>query len=74
MMKTTRESKVKFVVCCGCGKLHVRKNPTTCWCGRQWTQVLEVSSEIDRCKKCLRSSAANWSSGDVQVLDLDSTV
>ena len=71
MIKNTRENKVKFVVCAsgGVGMLHVRKNPTTCWCGRQWTQVVEGSPEIDRCRKCLRSLAASWSSGDVQVLD-----
>ena len=33
MKKNTREDKVKFVVCAGgeVGKLHVRKNHTTCW-------------------------------------------
>ena len=71
MKKNTREDKAKFVVCAAgeVGKLHVRKNHTTSWCGRQWTRVVEGSPEIDRCRKCLKSLAASWSSGDVQVLD-----
>ena len=57
MFKNTRENKVEFVVCAGggAGKLHIRKNHTTCWCGRQWTQVVDGSPDIDRCRKCLRS-------------------
>ena len=71
MFKNARENKVEFVlcVCGGAGKLHIRKNRTTCWCGRQWTQVVDGSPDVDRCRKCLRSLAARWSSGDVQVLD-----
>ena len=71
MFKNTRENKVEFVLCAGggAGKLHIRKNHTICWCGRQWTQVVDGSPDIDRCRKCLRSLAARWSSGDVQVLD-----
>ena len=40
-MKNTREDRVK---CAGggAGKLHVKKNHSTCWCGRQWTQVVGV--------------------------------
>ena len=40
MLKAVRETKVKFVLCAdsGLGKLHIRKNGTTCWCGRQWSQ------------------------------------
>ena len=44
MFKNTRENKVEFVLCAGgAGKLHIRKNHTTCWCGRQWTQVVDGS-------------------------------
>ena len=52
MLKTVRE---KFVLCAesGLGKLHIMKNGTMCWRGRQWCEgVLE---ESDRCRKC-RSS------------------
>ena len=68
MFKNTRENKVEFVLCVGggAGKLHIRKNHTTCWCGRQWTQVVDGSPDIDRCRKCLRSLASRWWSGDVQ--------
>ena len=43
MFKNTRENKVEFVLCAGggAGKLHIRKNRTICWCGRQWTQVVD---------------------------------
>ena len=53
MFKNTRENKVEFVLCAGggAGKLHIRKNRTTCWCGRQWTQVVDGSPDIDRCRK-----------------------
>ena len=45
MLKAVRETKVKFVLCAdsGLGKLHIRKNGTTCWCGRQWSH--SVSDE-----------------------------
>ena len=72
MLKTVRETKVKFVLCAesGTGKLHIRKNDTTCWCGRQWFQdVVEDCPDEDRSRKCLRSLALSWTSGDVQTLD-----
>ena len=72
MMKRAREGKVKFVLCTenGFGKLHIKKNDTVCWCGRQWTQrVWEECPETDRCRWCLRASAASWCIGEVQVLD-----
>ena len=72
MMKTAREGRVKFVLCAesGFGKLHIKKNDTVCWCGRQWSQqVEEECPETVRCKRCLRALAASWSNGEVQVLD-----
>ena len=72
MMKTAREGRVKFVLCTesGFGKLHIKKNDTVCWCGRQWSQqVEEECPETVRCKRCLRALAASWSNGEVQVLD-----
>ena len=39
-LKTLRERKVKLVLCAesGLGKLHIMKNGTTCWRGRQWSR------------------------------------
>ena len=37
VLKAVRETKVKLVLCAdsGFGKLHIKKNGTTCWCGRR---------------------------------------
>ena len=42
MLKTVGERKVKFVLCAesGLGKLHIMKNGTMSWRGRQWSQVV----------------------------------
>ena len=57
MLKAVRETKVKFVLCAdsGLGKLHIRKNGTTCWCGRQWSQ--SVSDELPRGGQMLKMFA-----------------
>ena len=63
MLKAVRETKVKFVLCAdsGLGKLHIKKNGATCWCGRQWSKsVSEECPEVDTCRKCLRSLASSW--------------
>ena len=31
--------------------------------------VVEECPDVDRCRKCLRSLASSWTSGDVQILD-----
>ena len=45
MLKAVPVTKKKFVLCAdsGFGKLHIKKNGTTCWCDRQWSQ--SVSEE-----------------------------
>ena len=50
MLKAVRETKVKFVLCAdsGLGKLHIKKNGTTWWCGRQWSQIVSYECpEVD---------------------------
>ena len=47
MLKAVRETKVKFVLCAdsGLGKLHIKKNGTTCWCGRQWPKACRKNAQ-----------------------------
>ena len=67
MMKNTLEDKVKFVVCAG-GEAR-REEPLNMLVWTSMDSSGGGSPEIDRCRKCLRSLAASWSRGDVQVLD-----
>ena len=70
MLKTVRETKVKFVLCAesGTGKLHIRKNGTTCWCGGLVSRCAggvpslppSPPKKTDRCRKRLRSLAVGW--------------